>query len=227
MKVFTLVLLFALTFSISAQQPVKQSKVAFDPDAASKASAPLEPKAFTAVDLIGEGTRSFFVFAVEGFHYIIRADGHAESDDGKPKSRNFELRVGRNGHLVRVYFAEYERDLLLIYEASDKQYGWGYVMRMDQKTMKPRWLKAVSSFNIGPGLIEADCVYLSATDLLARMDLRTGNYVWEQQEQSVHSSEGFRLPAVNGERLLFIEDAENGKTIEVSKTTGKILSVRN
>jgi hypothetical protein len=218
MKIFPVVCLFALAFSVSAQQPLNQ------PNAA------LEPIAFTSVDLIGEGTRSFFVFGVNGFHYIIRADGHAESDDGKPKSRNFELRVGRNGHLVRVYSAEYDGDLLLIYEASDKQYGWGYVMRMDQKTLKPKWVKPVSSFNIGPGLMEGDCAYFGAADLLTKLDLRTGNYVWQQQkfrEQYVLSSDGFRLPAVNGERLLFIEDAENGKSIEVSKTTGKILGVRN
>ena len=79
MKVFTLVLLFAAAWSVSTQQPVQQ------------AGAAPEPTAFTRVELVGEGTRSFFVFAVEGFHYIVRADGHAESDDGKPKSRNFEL----------------------------------------------------------------------------------------------------------------------------------------
>ena len=207
-----------MAFAVSAQQPVDQSSAAF------------EQKAFNNVEITGEGFRSFFVFSAEGFHYIIRADGHAESDSGKPRPRNFDLRVGRNGHVVRVYFTEYEGDLLLIYEASDKQYGWGYVERLDQKTLKPRWLKPVNGFNIGPGLVEANYAYLSAVDLLAKIDLRSGDYVWQQQafqEQYVLSSKGFRLPSVKGERVFFQEDATNGKTIEVDKTTGKILGGRN
>jgi len=125
---------------------------------------------------------------------------------------------------------EYEGDLLLIYEASDKQFGWGYVERLNQKTLRPRWLKPVNGFNIGPGLVEANYAYLSAVDLLAKIDLRTGDYVWQQQafqEQYLLSSDGFRLASVKGERVFFQEDAENGKTIEVDKTTGKILGVRN
>jgi hypothetical protein len=218
LKVITLVLLIAMAFVGSAQQPSDQSSPA------------AEQKAFDKVEVSGEGFRSFFMFSSEGFHYTIRADGFAESDSGQRRRGNFNLRVGRNGYLVRVYFTEYEGDLLLLYEASDKQYGWGYVERLDQKTLKPKWLKPVSSLNIGPGLVEANYAYLSAADLLAKIDLRSGNYVWQQQgfqAQHALSSEGFRLPSVSGERLIFQEDLENGKTVEVDKTTGKILSVRN
>ena len=218
MKVFTLVLLIALALVVSAQQPSDQS------------SAASEQKAFNKVEVMGEGFRSFFMFSAEGFQYTIRADGFAESYSGQRRRSNFNLRVGRNGYLVRVCFTEYEGDLLLVYEASDKEYGWGYVERLDQKTLKPRWLKPVSGFNIGPGLVEANYAYLSAADLLAKIDLRSGDYVWQQQgfqKQYALSSEGFRLPSVNGERVIFQEDAEKGKTIEVDKTTGKILSVLN
>jgi len=217
LKSVALLVLSALAFAVSGQKPDDQS------------STGIEHRAFNNVELTGEGFRSFFVFSTEGFHYIIRADGHTESDSGKPRSRNFDLRVGRNGHLVRIYFTEYDGDLLLIYEASDKQYGWGYVERFDQKTLKPRWLKPVNGINIGPGLVEANYAYLSAADLLAKIDLRTGEYVWQQQgfqEQYHLSSEGFRLPSINAERVFFDEDAENGKTIEAAKTTGKILSVK-
>jgi hypothetical protein len=218
LKVLTLFLLLAVAFAVSAQQPADQS------------SAAVEPKAFNKVEITGEGGRSFFVFSVEGFHYIIRADGHAESNSGKPRPQNFDLRLGRNGHVVRVYFTEYEGDLLLIYEVSDKQYGWGFVERLNQKTLKPRWLKPVNGFNIGPGLVEANHAYLSAVDLLAKIDLQSGNSVWQKQgfqEQYVLSTEGFRLPSINGEQVFFREDAEKGKTVEVDKTSGQILSVRN
>jgi PQQ-like domain len=231
MKVLTLVLLIALAFAVSAQQLVLAQQPAVQAQQpADQSSAASEQKAFNTVEVSGEGFRSFFVFSSEPFHYTIRADGFAESDSGQRRRTNFNLRVGRNGYLVRVYFAEYESDLLLIYEASDKQYGWGYVERLDQKTSKPRWLKSVSGFNIGPGLVEGNYAYLSAADLLVKIDLRSGDFVWQQQgfeKQNALSSEGFRLPSINGERVLFQDDVERGKTIEVDKTTGKILNVRN
>jgi hypothetical protein len=224
MKV-TLVLLVVLAIAVSAQQPAVSPQQPAD-----QSTAASEPRAFTNVEVSGEGFRSFFVFSSDPFHYTIRSDGFAESDSGQRRRTNFNLRVGRNGYLVRVYFTEYEGDLVLIYEASDKQYGWGYVERLDQKTSKPRWLKAVSGFNIGPGLVEGSYAYLSAADLLAKIDLRSGSYVWQQQgfeKQYALSPGGFRSPYINRDRVIFEEDAENGKTVEADKATGKILNVRN
>lgn len=218
MKILTPLVLIALAVVVSAQQPAAQS------------SETVEQRAFNNVEVTGEGTRSFFIFVNEGFHYIIRADGHSESDSGKGRPRNFDLKVGGRGHVERVYFTEHEGDLLLIYEVSDKQYGWGYVLRFDQKTLKPKWTRPINGYNLGPGLIEAGYAYLSATNLLAKIDLRSGEYAWqatEFQKQYAQSSTFFRLPTLSGDRVLFREDAENGKTVELDKTTGKILNVRN
>ena len=190
-----------------------------------------EPKAFSKVESLGDGSRAFFMFGTSGPGYTIRADGFAEqSAVRKGRPINFTLRVGRNGRLVRFYFLEYEGDLLLIYEGSDKQYGWGYVVRLNQKTLKPKWTAPVSGFNLGPGLVEENYLYFSAADLLAQIDLRTGAYVWRQedvQRKYALSFDGFRLPLIQGERVSFPEDGEKGKTVEVDKVTGKILNVRS
>jgi hypothetical protein len=190
-----------------------------------------EPRAFSKVESLGDGTRAFFMFATNGPGYTIRADGFAEqSSSGKGRPTNFTLRVGRNGHIVRFYFLEDDGDLLLIYEGSDNRYGWGYVVRLNQKSLKPKWAAPVSDFNLGPGLVEDNYLYFSAANLLAKIDLHSGAYMWQQQDvqrKYALSFDGFRLPSITEGQVSFHEDGANGKTIEVDKATGKILSVRN
>ncbi|HEV2837324.1 MAG TPA: hypothetical protein VGW58_18535, partial [Pyrinomonadaceae bacterium] len=43
--------------------------------------------------------------------------------------------------IERLYFFEYEGDLMLLYEAGAS----GYFVRLDQNTRKPRWTKALPS----------------------------------------------------------------------------------
>jgi hypothetical protein len=114
-----------------------------------QSTSPSESSAFSRVESLGDGTRAFFMFRTTSHGYTIRADGFAErSGVGKGRPANFSLRVGGKGRLVRLYFLEHESDLLLIYEASDKQFGWGYVVRLNQKTLKTKWTVPVSDFNL-------------------------------------------------------------------------------
>ena len=190
-----------------------------------------EQRNFAAVDRIGDpGYRSFFMFKTEGAGYTIRADGYAESSSAKARPRNFSLPLGRNGHMVRFYFLEYEGDLLLVYEGSDEEFGWGYLLRLNQKTLKPKWAAPINGFNIGPAALEASHAYLSAANLFAKIDLQTGKYVWQQeglQKQYALSFNGFRLPLIDEQRILFLEDRSKGKTVELDKASGRILSVRD
>jgi outer membrane protein assembly factor BamB len=218
LKTVTSIILALLTLTAAAQDPNHQS------------TPTPEPRAFTKVESLGDGTRAFYMFSTIGPGYTIRADGFAEQGGGgKPRPTNFSLRVGRNGLIVRLYFLEYEGDLLSIYEGSDKRYGWGYVVRLNQKTLKSKWAAPVSDFNLGPGLVEDNYLYFSAANLLAKIDLRSGAYVWQQEDvQRKHalSFDGFRLPSITGERVSFQEDGEKGKTVEIDKVTGRILGVR-
>jgi len=132
---------------------------------------------------------------------------------------------------VRFYFLEHENDLLLIYELSDERLGWGYLVRLNQKTLKTKWALPINGFNIGPGLVDtASDAYLSAANLFARVNLKTGTYVWQQvdpQKQFPLGFAGFLLPQFEGDRVLFSEDRQKGKTVVVEKSSGKIIAVRD
>jgi len=124
---------------------------AYGPIVQAQATEPeaLKQKAFTRVEAQGmDKWRSFFVFSTSGYSYIIRADGHSQSTAGNDRPRNFQLKLGLHGHLERFYFVEHEADLLMIYEVSDARSGWGYVVRFDQKRLRPRWIKPVSGLTL-------------------------------------------------------------------------------
>jgi outer membrane protein assembly factor BamB len=188
-----------------------------------------ENTAFTKIERIGEANaRSFFVFSTErGSNYTIRHDGHAEVIAPKVLRRNFDLKMGLAGRLDRVYFLEYQGDLLLIYETTDGKQTRAFFERMDQKTLKPRWIKAIDGFNLGPALVEGGDAYLVAANLLARVELETGSYLWQTntEEQNESPNQQFLPPRLTSDHVVFQVDAEQGRTIEVDKATGKILKV--
>ena len=207
MKIVVVVLLL-LVSSVSVQAQTDQSRPQQIP--------------FTRVERIGEATaRSFFVFSTSIRNYAIRHDGHSEGASLTTRRKNFDLRMGGAARLERLYFAEYEGDLLLEYEVTDARGDWGYLLRMEQKEMKFRWIAPLSVYNLGPGLIEGREVYLSAANLLAKIDLQTGTYLWQQSQFEYFSA--FGLPVVNGDTIVFTDDVETSKIIEVEKNTGRIL----
>lgn len=220
MKLLISMLLTTLAAAVApAQAPANQS------------TPEMEPRVFSeAKRLAIDKGRTFFTFSVSGRDYIIRADGLSERAFGKSRPSNFTLRLDYKGHIERVYFSEHEGDLLLIYEASDERNGWGYVARLNQNTLKPKWVTPVNGFNIGPSLIEANYAYLTAAGMIAKLDLRSGAYVWQQgelPEKSLSSFQVFGPPWIKGDRVFFKEDGESPKTIEVDKLTGKILHVQD
>jgi hypothetical protein len=217
MKIFA-ALIAALAVGASQQAPVNQPNRT-------------PSTAFTKIERIGEANaRAFFVFSTErGSNYTIRHDGHAEVSAPKVFRRNFDLKMGLAGRLDRVYFLEYEGDLLLLYVTTNGRDTRAFLERMDQKSLKLKWITAVDGFNLGPGLAEGTDAYLVSSNMLARVDLQTGSYLWQTptEEQEVPANEQFLPPRISNEHVLFQVDAENGRTVEVDKATGKILKVVN
>lgn len=127
--------------------------------------------------------------------------------------------MGGARRLESVYFAEFEGDILLAYEVTDLKYDWGYVLRMDQKTAQVRWITPLSVSALGPGLIEGRDLYLSGANVLAKIDLQNGTLLWQQPQ--TNQSMAFRLPVVRRDTVLFYEDAETGRTVELEKQTGR------
>jgi hypothetical protein len=184
---------------------------------------------FNRVERVGDDRfRSFFMFSAGGYNYVIRSDGFVEIGSAQAPRRLFKLTINPKGYLEQIYYLEYQGDMLLIYEASDRAYGWGYVVRLNQKTQKVRWIAPISGYDLGPGLVEGNSLYLTAADLIAKLDLVSGTFAWQHLDLTKKYSSSFAafdLPWTEGERVFFKE--QSAKTLEVDKTTGKILNVKD
>ena len=165
MKPIVLLLLTLLASGAWAQDPANRS------------TPETGPGTFSKVERVGEDTlRSFFMFSVSGHDYTIRADGRGERSFEKARSRNFNLKVDQR-HIEQVYFLEHDGDLLLIYQLSDEQNVRGYVVRLNQTTLKPVWLRPVSGLNLETALVEAGYLNLRAANVVVKVDLRSGAVV--------------------------------------------------
>ena len=106
---------------------------------------------FTLANRVGGPTeRAFFLFSTSTGEYVIRHDGYGESAV-RGIRRVFTLRVGPKGRIDRLYFHEYRGDLLLLYEAG----GSGYVVRLEQKRRKVKWVKPVDR-DFEPPLVKGE-----------------------------------------------------------------------
>jgi hypothetical protein len=107
-----------------------------------------EHSPFAEARRIGElNARHFYLLSTSVGNYTISQYGLGEVYVGNRK-KYFNLKVPPKSRLERVYFVEYEGDLLLLYEAGAS----GYLLRLDQSTRKIKRLTVISE-NFEPPLI--------------------------------------------------------------------------
>ena len=125
---------------------------------------------FAEANRVGEPPQvTFFMFSTSYGNYVISQYGLGEV--GTPRRNlQFLLKVGMTGRVKRMYFQEYEGDLLLSFEVGDT----GYVRRMNQQTRKMRWLTPVDRSVVDHCVVEGVEVHCGAGDKLTKIDLKTG-----------------------------------------------------
>ena len=89
-----------------------------------------EGSPFEPVKRIGEPpAQTFYLVSTSVNKYTIRDDGLGNVTV-RLWAVHFQLKVGANSRIERLYSFEYEGDLLLLYEAG----ATGYLVRLNQKT---------------------------------------------------------------------------------------------
>jgi hypothetical protein len=132
--------------------------------------AAVQPGGFAEANRLGEAPGlTFFMFSTSYGNYVIRHDGLSEV--GTPgKNLKFLLKVGMTGRVERMYFQEYQGDLLLSFEAGKT----GYVRRMHQQTRKMRWLTPIDRTIVNQCVVEGNEIHCGEGDNLTKIDLKTG-----------------------------------------------------
>ncbi|HWS55471.1 MAG TPA: hypothetical protein VN228_15140 [Pyrinomonadaceae bacterium] len=172
-----------------------------------------------------------FEFELSGFRYRVARNG-AGRRTKDAAVRLFSLRLAGADSIERVYFAGYEGNVLLVYEAGDLETGAGFAARLEQPSMRARWQTEFPAYNVGQPLRDGAHLYLTGVGFVAKLDLRTGQFVWRQRRLYGRAGEGtfnaFGPPEISGDAVLFKEKTDGGrppKTARVHRKTGKLLGI--
>lgn len=121
---------------------------------------------FTLAERIGSAPRFFFRFSTSVAKYTIRSDGFVEvyvdNDMGQKRKRVFFLQMQGKGRLEHVYFLEHEGDLWLRYDVIG---GGSYLMRMEQRSRKQRWVTPLSGTSGEAPVIYGDKVLVGTLEI--------------------------------------------------------------
>jgi outer membrane protein assembly factor BamB len=187
-------------------------------------------KFFEEAKQASEGSQTSFEFELSGFTYRISTNGAGRRIKGD-STRRFNLRLEGGDDIKRVYFAEYRDNVLLLCTVNDGSTGTGFIMRLEQPSMRSRWKRYIPSDNVGPVLVEDGQAYLTGRDFVARLDLRSGEYIWQHedlQREDEESFSSFELPEIEGDAVLFRESAKGespARTVRVNRKNGKIKGI--
>ena len=173
---------------------------------------------------------SSFEFSTTDHKYKIAANGRGRRSGTGVGLQSFNLRLHEGDTLQRnIYYAPHEGDVVLICEVSDGESGAGFITRLDGRSLRMKWKRAIPAFNVGEGLIEGDHAYLTAIGFVAKLNLHSGNFAWKHVDLYRDGDfNSFEAPRVEGDTVLFKEVVtydEPAKTLKVQKRSGKIVSV--
>ncbi len=191
--------------------------------------APESPKVFREARKTSEDFPPSFEFELNGFTYKLAGNGAGRRIKGGA-TRRFNLRLEGGDNLERVFYALHRENILLLCGVTDGESGAGFVTRLEQPSMRARWKSHIPAFNVGPGLIEEEHVYVTGIGFVARLDLRRGEFDWQHDDlygKEDGSFNSFETPWVEGDAVLFKErpvQRSPAKTLRVHRRTGKILS---
>jgi hypothetical protein len=151
-----------------------------------------------------------------------------------PKDNQWEildLTIEENYHIERLWYTKFNNDLIIVYETSNFDYSGSYIARIDMSKKISIWITPIGAFNLGEPAFRDQYMYMTSIGFAAKLDLRTGEYVWKhgglynQQTQDFNS---FQRPVFNGDRVVFQGNnptSDVSKRIEVKDSTGEVVGI--
>jgi hypothetical protein len=191
-----------------------------------------EPRLFEFPVAVAQGRRLIaFEFPAGGFQYHVTRTGLGKRSRDAAPAESFNLHLSRGDLIRTLYYAEYQGDALLLLEVSNGAYGAGFLVRIGGAHPDIKWKQALPGFNVGRGLIEGDFAYVTAMRFVAKVDLRSGSYAWQHEDQEHQGAyEAFDAPRLEGSSVLFPTHRAAGAhadAVTVEKQSGRVLSPRS
>jgi hypothetical protein len=116
---------------------------------------------------------TFFRFTTSFGNYTIGNNGVGELGfNGKRRLFYLHAKIRLVGRLRHMYFREYQRDLLLLYQVSD---GRVYLARMNQESKQVRWFTLIEGHDVGPCVVKGEEAHCGESEDIKKIDLKTGH----------------------------------------------------
>lgn len=171
-----------------------------------------------------------FEFSIADFRYLVLNNGDGVRIDSRDNSSPFALPLD-DTDIEQLDYLDTEGDPIIIYVVTNVEESWGSVIRLDKKTLVQKWLAHVPGFNIGEAVVKDHWLYLSAIGFVGKLDLDSGNYVWQYKglyNKKPGLFNSFERPVIDQEVVKFTERLPYGEgepvTIVVVDSTGRIIS---
>jgi hypothetical protein len=173
-----------------------------------------------------------FEFEMHGFAYHVSANGNGRRTKGA-RARGFNLRLDPGESIARVFYAEFEGDVLLLLHTTLAGAGVGFVTRLEQPSMRGRWRQRIGAPEVGEPLRDGRHLYVTGAGFVGKLDLRTGEYAWHQEGlEDVRGDEpqpfkAFDPPELTGDEVLFRERPVYNprRTLVLDRKSGKVIRV--
>ncbi len=175
--------------------------------------------------------RREFAFAFDKKDCRLFMNGMGSCKDPEGKTVEFNLALEEPDHISALYVFNYSGKLCLVYEVHDYESGMWKVVVLDSKSFRTVWSAQISGFNIGEGLISGNFLYVTARGFVGKIDLDTGNYVWQHDELSRPPDlfNNFERPVLGNDGYVYFTEGEPSYykrkpvTLKVYDLTGDIL----
>lgn len=195
------------------------------------APSPKSSKVFQAARTVNSDATpdpETFEFEIDDFAYRINANGNGRRTKGK-RVRGFNLRLDRGESIARIFYSEFEGDLLLLLHTNITGVDLGFVTRLEQPSMRGRWRQRIPASDVGDPLRDGHNCYVTGMGFVGKLDLRTGEYAWQHDDleavpQALHT---FNEPELDGDAVLFRERPVYNprRTLVIDKKSGKVIRV--
>ena len=173
-----------------------------------------------------------FEFEMNGFAYHVRQNGNGRRTKGT-RVRGFNLRLDSGEAVARLFYSEFEGDLLLLLHTTVADSAFGFVTRLEQPSMRGLWRQRIPAGDLGRPLRDGRDLYVTGTGFVGKLDLRTGEYAWQHDDLEVERGDApkplhtFDEPELDGGAVLFRERPVYNprRTAVIDKKTGKVIRV--
>jgi hypothetical protein len=145
-----------------------------------------------------------------------------------------ELNVEKDERISMVFFADFENDIILIFDKSSDESGNILVCRINLMKSLIKWKLELPSMNPSYGVIENHFLYQAGVGLLAKINLISGKVEWRNNKLGKMKSGGFVKTDIfvqkNQLKVVLVSDEENEsniykKIIYLNKENGEINNI--